>query len=314
MDVIQCLDERVGENHHLYRADCIDLIRQLPDDSVDLSIYSPPFSSLYIYNDSERDLGNSANDAEFLDHYWHMVKELLRVTRPGRQCVVHCKELVYYRNQRGTAGLRDLPGDLIRVHTEAGWDFHSRRTVWRCPVTEMTKTKAQGLLYKQLRADSTFSRAGLPEYMLWFRKWAKDGETVEPVAHDRENFPLDDWQKWASPVWIDTRATDVLNVRAARDERDEKHICPLPLDLIERPMIMGSAPGEVVLDPFAGICSTGVVALKHRRKFLGVELKDSYFRQGARYLDEIEAENAYPDLLEQMMGAGDVLHGETVAA
>lgn len=285
MAKVSCLNETHGNKFAAYNGDCVDVVRQLPDNRVGLSVFSPPFSGLYIYNDSENDMGNSANDAEFFEHYKFLVKELLRVTIPGRICAVHCKDLVYYKTQRGTAGLRDFPGDLIRAHTEAGFDFHSRITIWRCPVREMTKTKAHGLLYKQLRADSSFSRQGLPEYFVVFRKWAKEGDEINPVTHTHEDFPLDDWQNFASPVWMDTRETDVLNTDAARSVNDEKHICPMPLDITERVVRLWSNPGDVVLSPFMGIGSEGVVALKHGRKFVGVELKESYWRQASRYLD-----------------------------
>jgi len=282
---LRCLNSKIGGNFAAIHGDCVDVVRQLPSASVGFSVYSPPFSGLYIYNDSEADMGNSASDAEFLEHYRFMVGELYRVLKPGRLIAVHCKDLVYYRTQRGTAGLRDFPGDLVRAHTDAGFDFHSRVTIWRCPVREMTKTKAHGLLYKQLRADSTFSRQGLPEYYVVFRKWAADGEEVTPVTHTFEDFPLDQWQEWASPVWMETRETNVLNTEAARDPQDEKHICPLALDLIERAIILWSNPGDVVLSPFMGIGSEGVCALKHKRKFLGIELKESYWRQACKYLD-----------------------------
>jgi DNA modification methylase len=272
----------------------VDVLSQLPADSIDLSVYSPPFSGLYIYNDSAADMGNTADDAEFFEQYRHMVRELHRIMRPGRIVAVHCKDLVYYQNQGGTAGLRDFPGMLIREHIEAGFDFHSRVTVWRCPVREMTKTKARGLLYKQLRSDSTYSRQGLPEYFVVFRKWAKSEESaanVEPVTHTHESFPLPQWQEYASPVWMDTRETDVLN--AHRADGDEKHICPLPLDLIHRCVTLWSNPGDTVLSPFMGIGSEGYVALKQRRKFVGVELKESYWKQAVRNLEAVAAQ---PDL------------------
>lgn len=288
--MVKCLNDASGENWHAYHGDCCDVVAQLPDSSVHLSVYSPPFSGLYIYNDSEADMGNSSDDEEFFDHYRFFVGHLHRVTKPGRLCAVHCKDLVYYRNQRGTAGLRDFPGDLIRSHTDAGFDFHSRITIWRCPVREMTKTKAHGLLYKQLRADSTFSRQGLPEYFLLFRKWAKEGEAIEPVTHTFETFPLDRWQEWASPVWMETRETDVLHADAARAPNDERHICPMPLDLTTRVVTMWSNVGDVVLSPFMGIGSEGVVALRNYRKFIGVELKESYFRQACRYLSGADSQ------------------------
>jgi DNA modification methylase len=200
---------------------------------------------------------------------------------------VHCKDLVYYRTQTGhDAGLRDFPGLLVKEHTDAGFSFHSRVTIWRCPVREMTKTKAHGLLYKQIRGDSTFSRQGLPEYLMVFRKWAREGEEVSPVTHTHESFPLDQWQEWASPVWMHTRETDVLN--ATRDPKDEKHICPMPLDLTTRAITLWSNPGDTVLSPFMGIGSEGFCAMKLKRKFLGVELKDSYFRQACRNIGAAE--------------------------
>ncbi len=284
-----CLGEHHSDNAALYHGDCVDVLRQLPDSCVDHAVFSPPFSSLYIYSDSEADLGNSADDREFFEHYGFFADELTRVLKPGRCASVHCKDLVYYRNQRGTAGLRDFPGDLIRCHTARGLDYHSRVTVERCPVREMTKTKAHGLLYKQLRADSTFSRAGLPEYILTFRKWAKEGDLVTPVTHTHESFPLEQWQKWANPVWSDTRETDVIQARR-RSAQDEKHICPLPLDLIERCITLESNRGETVLSPFMGIGSEGYVARKLGRRFIGIELKREYFAQAVQNIEAVDSQ------------------------
>ena len=282
MDEIACLDSYHDERWSAYHGDCVDVLRQFPEKSIDFSVFSPPFSGLYIYNDSIADMGNCDSDAEFIDHYSFLVRELYRVTKPGRLCAVHCKDLVYYRTQRGTAGLRDFGGMLIRAHEAAGFDFHSRVTIWRCPVREMTKTKAHGLLYKQLRADSTFSRQGLPEYLLIFRRWAEEGEEVSPVTHTVDTFPLDQWQQWASPVWTDTRETDVLN--AERAPNDEKHICPMPLDLTTRAISLWSNPGDTVLSPFMGIGSEGVAALTTGRRFVGVELKREYWQQACAHL------------------------------
>jgi len=288
MAQIRCLNEKHGTNWAAYHGDCVDVVRQMPDNSVDFSVYSPPFSGLYIYNDSEADMGNCADDDEFLEHYQFLVEQLYRVMRPGRIVAVHCKDLVFSRNQRGTAGLRDFPGMLIRAHEQAGFTFHSRVTIWRCPVREMTKTKAHGLLYKQLRADSSFSRQGLPEYILAFRKWAdEEGTDVVPVTKTRDDFPLDWWQETASPVWMNTRETDVLN--AKREASDEKHICPMPLDLTTRATALWSNPGDVVLSPFMGIGSEGFAALKLHRRFVGVELKESYWRQATRHLSDAES-------------------------
>jgi DNA modification methylase len=285
---VRCLNDAHGEDWSAYHGDCVSVVKQLPESSIDFAVYSPPFSGLYIYNDSVADMGNCANDEEFIEQYRFLCAELFRVIRPGRLVAVHCKDLVYYRTQRGTAGLRDFPGMLIRAHEDAGFDFHSRVTIWRCPVREMTKTKAHGLLYKQLRADSSFSRQGLPEYMLIFRKWAEEGQEVRPVTHTHETFPLDQWQKWASPVWEDTRETDVLN--ASRDPDDEKHICPMPLDLTTRAVCLWSNRGDVVLSPFMGIGSEGVASLRSGRKFVGVELKESYFRQACEHMEGVSAQ------------------------
>jgi len=292
MAAINCLNEKHGQGFAAYQGDCCDVVRQMPDNSVDMSVYSPPFSGLYIYNDSVADMGNSANDDEFLEHYAHFCEELYRVMRPGRIVAVHCKDLVFYKNQRGTAGLRDFPGMLIRAHQDAGFTFHSRVTIWRCPVREMTKTKAHGLLYKQLRADSSFSRQGLPEYFVVFRKWAKelDEADVSPVTKTRADYPLEWWQEAASPVWMNTRETDVLN--SVRGPYDERHICPMPLDLTQKAVMLWSNPGDVVLSPFMGIGSEGYVALKHKRRFIGVELKQEYFAQASRHLAAAEANAA----------------------
>jgi DNA modification methylase len=300
---VHCLDSALGNAYAAYQGDCVDVVRQLPDASVGFSVFSPPFAGLYIYNDSIADMGNCATDDEFFTHYQFLARELYRVMQPGRLVAVHCKDLVYYQTQRGTAGLRDFPGGLVRIHTEAGFDFHSRVTIWRCPVREMTKTKAHGLLYKQLRADSSFSRQGLPEYLVVFRKWAKDGDEVAPITHTKDSFPLDQWQEWASPVWTTTRETDVLNADAARSPNDEKHICPMPLDLTTRAIVLWSNPGDVVLSPFMGIGSEGVAALRQRRRFIGVELKESYFRQAVQFLDAYDKQQS---LFSDDAGAHDL--------
>lgn len=292
MSVVKCLDEAHGEKWAMYLGDCVEVMRQLPDACVDLSVYSPPFSGLYIYNDSAADMGNNTSDESFFEQYDHCARELYRLTLPGRLAVVHCKDLVYYRNQEGTAGLRDFPGDLIRSHLRAGFDYHSRVTIWRCPVREMTKTKAHGLLYKSLRADSSFSRQGLAEYLVIFRKWAEEGESLRPVTHTTDSFPLERWQEWASPVWDDTRETDCLN--SERGPNDEKHICALPLEIASRAIQLWSNPGDTVMSPFAGIGSEGYMATKLGRRFLGIELKKEYWQQACRHLSGIEAQ---PNLL-----------------
>jgi len=292
--MIKCLASSIGDNYALYHGDTVAVLPQIPDNSIDMHLYSPPFSNVYTYSDHVRDMGNVTNDEQFGEAYAFLVKELYRTLRPGRICAVHCKDLVYYRTQRGTAGLRDFPGDLIRMHTAAGFDLHSKVTIWKCPVTEMQRTKAHGLLYSQLRRDSTFSRQGCAEYLMIFRKWAgEEDDGVVPVTHSLESggvnhIELDQWQEWASPVWMTVDQTNVLNVQQARDDKDEKHMCPLQLDVIERAVKLWTNPGEVVLSPFAGVGSEGVGALTYGRKFVGVELKDSYFHHAIRNLDEID--------------------------
>lgn len=285
--MIRCLNEAHGRGFAAYHGDCVDVVRQLPDASVGFSVYSPPFSNLFVYSDSVADMGNSASDEEFAEHYGYLVRELARVTKPGRLSAVHCSDLPFTKWKDGRIGIKDLSGQIIRVHEAEGWTLHSRVTVWKCPVVEMTRTKALGLLYKQLKKDSTRSRQGMADYVLVFRA---PGENAEPVAHSERDFPLDQWQQWASPVWMDIQQTNTLNVQAARDPKDERHICPLQLDLIERALVMWSNRGDTVLSPFMGIGSEGVVSLRTGRKFIGVELKDSYFNQAIRYLQAEDAQ------------------------
>lgn len=299
---MKVIDQAFGNDWALYNADCVPFTRGLPANSIDLAVYSPPFSSLYIYGDSEADMGNCADDDEFFEQYGHFVRAMHRALRPGRLCAVHVKDLVYYQNSspRGTAGLRAFSDRCTAVHIEAGFDFHSRITIARSPVREMQKTKAHGLLYKTLRKDTTFSRMGLPEYLMLYRKWASEGDSVVPVTQTKEGFTLDQWQRWASPVWNEDfkelPETDVLNVKVAREDRDEKHLCPMPLNITRRAVLMWSNPGETVYSPFAGIGSEGWVALQEGRKFVGCELKDAYFAQATRNLAEAERAASAGDL------------------
>lgn len=289
MAAIRCLGEAHGDRWSAYNADCVDLVRQLPDASVGFSIYSPPFANIFVYSDSVADMGNCASDDEFAQHYRYLIAEKLRVTKPGRLTAVHCSDLPSSKWKDGVIGLKDFPGEIIRSHQDAGWVFHSRVTVWRDPVVEMTRTKALGLLYKQLQKDSTRSRQGMADYVLVFRK---PGENADPVGHRPQHFPVSQWQQWASPVWMDIQQTNTLNVTMARDHADERHVCPLQLDLIERAITLWSNPGDVVLSPFMGIGSEGVVSVKLKRRFIGVELKTSYFRQASRYLDQADRSSA----------------------
>lgn len=282
---MKCLNESHGERFAAYHGDCVSVVSQLPDASVDFSIYSPPFSNLFTYSDSQADMGNSANDAEFLQHYGFLLKEMYRVTLPGRLTAVHCSDLPLQKWKDGMIGIKDLSGDIVAAHQAAGWVLHSRITIWKSPVVEMTRTKALGLLYKQLLKDSGRSRAGMPDYLLVFRK---DGDNPKPITHDRAHFSVDQWQEWASPVWMTVQQTRTLNVVAARENKDEKHLCPLQLDVIDRALTLWSNPDDVVLSPFLGIGSEGVCSLNQCRRFIGVELKESYFRMASQYLNSAD--------------------------
>lgn len=286
---IRCLNQKTGDNYSALRGDCVDVVRQLPDKSIGFSVYSPPFGDLFIYSDSEADMGNSSSDGEFFDHYEFLIAEMARVTKPGRLTAVHCSDLPFRKWKDGKLGIKDFSGDIVRAHERHGFTLHSRITIWKDPVVEMTRTKALGLLFKQLQKDSSKSRAGMPDYLLVFKA---PGENDEPIGHKPEEFPVSQWQQWASPVWMDIQQTNTLNVKMAKENKDEKHLCPLQLDLIERAIVLWSNPGDVVLSPFMGIGSEGYMSLKLRRKFIGVELKETYWAQACRNMDGVEANGA----------------------
>lgn len=280
---IRCLNSDAGENWQAIHGDCVDVLSQFPEGSIGFSVYSPPFGSLFVYSESAADMGNSTDD-EFAVHYGYLVREKFRVTAPGRLTAVHCSDLPMTKWKDGAVGIKDFSGQIIKLHEDAGWILHGRRTIWKCPVVEMTRTKHVGLLYKQLQKDSSKSRGGMPDYLLTF---IKPGENARPIVHTPQNFPLDQWQEWASPVWMSINQTNVLNVQSARERGDERHLCPLQLDVIERALIMWSNAGDVVLSPFMGIGSEGYVSLQMGRKFIGVELKESYYRQAVANLDAV---------------------------
>lgn len=275
-----------GENWALYLADTVEVMHGLPDGLIDCAIFSPPFSDLFVYSDSERDMGNCGSHSEFMEHYRFFAEGLFKAMKPGRIVCVHCTDLPTRKGRDGFIGLHDFSGDLIEAHQSAGFVYHARCTIWKDPVVEMQRTKALGLLYKQLKKDSAMSRVGMPDYMLFFRK---DEKNPNPITHEPEDLPVEQWQELASPVWMTVRQGHVLNGRMARGEEDEKHICPLQLDVIERCLTLYSNPGDLVLDPFNGIGSTGFQAVKMGRKYIGVELKPEYAAQAARFLAEAEA-------------------------
>jgi hypothetical protein len=286
MATIRCLNSDAGNRWQAINGDCVDVLSQLPSDSVGFSVYSPPFGSLFVYSDSAADMGNST-DAEFATHYAYLVREKFRITQPGRLTAVHCSDLPMTKWKDGAVGIKDFSGQIIRIHEDAGWILHGRRTIWKCPVVEMTRTKHVGLLYKQLQKDSSKSRGGMPDYLLTF---IKPGDNAELISHTPADFPLDQWQEWASPVWMSVDQSNVLNVKMAREGADERHLCPLQLDVIDRALIMWSNPGNVVVSPFMGIGSEGVRSLTLGRKFFGVELKESYWRQACKYLRSQEGQ------------------------
>lgn len=275
-----------GDNWAIYNADCVEFLAGMPNGSVDLAIFSPPFSDLFVYSDSERDMGNCGSHDEFMHHYAFFARNLIRAMKPGRMVCVHCTDLPTRKGKDGFIGMHDFSGDLIRAHRDAGFVYHARATIWKDPVVEMQRTKALGLLYKQLKKDSAMSRVGMPDYMLFFRK---DEPNPQAITHHPDDLPVEMWQELASPVWMTVNQTKVLNGRQAKGDKDEKHICPLQLDVIERCITLYSNPGDVVFDPFNGIGSTGYQAIKMDRKYIGVELKPEYASQAAKFIAEAEA-------------------------
>ena len=277
----------IGEGSEMRLRDCVEQVATLADESIDFSVYSPPFASLYTYSDSERDMGNSKDYAEFTAHYQFLLRELYRATMPGRLTAVHCMNLPTSKSHHGYIGLRDFRGDIIRAHEAEGWIYHSEVCIWKDPVTAMQRTKALGLLHKQLKKDSCMSRQGIPDYLVIMRK---PGENPERVEHTNETFPVQVWQNYASPVWMDINPSDTLQYMSAREHNDERHICPLQLEVIRRALKMWSNPGDLVLSPFGGIGSEGHVSLQMGRRYLGIELKRSYFNQAVKNLRQSTAQ------------------------
>jgi hypothetical protein len=276
-------DTREGDGWKIQLGDCVDVARAIPDDSLDFSVFSPPFSSLYTYSNSDRDMGNSKNDDEFFTHFKFLVSELYRAIKPGRNISVHCMNLPSSKTHHGYIGIRDFRGDIIRLFQGAGFIFHSEVCVWKDPVVAMQRTKALGLLWKQIKKDSAMSRQGIPDHVVTFRK---PGENPNRVSHTPEEFPVGLWQELASPCWMDIKQSNTLNRKMAREENDERHICPLQLDLIERLLFLWTKPGDLVFSPFTGIGSEGYVARSMGRQFVGAELKPSYFTLACQNLDQ----------------------------
>lgn len=302
MAVIQ---QKLTDQYALYHGDCVEVLPGLPDGSVHLSVYSPPFSDLYNYSSDDRDMSNCATHEQFLEHYEFLIREIARLTMPGRLSAVHCMDL-----KKGS-GLRDFPGEIIALHEKHGFVYHSRHVIWKEPLKVAIRTRSQGLMHKQIVKDSTVCRVALPDYVLAFRKKGKNpvpvahplglshyagGRIVPPKLLHKYRGWLDPktnklshwiWQKYASAFWDDIRNERLLPYREAKDQDDEKHVCPLQLDVIERCLTLWSNPGETVLTPFMGVGSEVYCAVKNGRKGIGVELKPSYFRQACRNVESI---------------------------
>lgn len=270
------LDQVVANRYALYHGDSVEITTQIPDNSIHYTLFSPPFSQLYTYSNSDRDMGNSKNDEEFYNHFKFLASELYRITMPGRLLSFHCMDLPLMKQRDGVIGLKDFPALMLRIFQDCGFIYHSKVTIWKSPVVEMQRTKALGLLHKQIKKDSSMSRQGLPDYIVTVRK---PGENPERITHTNESFPVDVWQNYASPVWMDIRQSDTLQRKSARAEKDEKHIAPLQLEVIQRCVELWTNPNDIVFDPFGGIGSTAYVALTMGRRAISSELKDSYFEQ-----------------------------------
>lgn len=296
------MKEILCEQYALYLGDCVEVAAQMPSNSVHLEVFSPPFANLYIYSDDLRDMGNCKDEEEFFRNMDFLTPNLYRVLMPGRLCAVHCKQLARYKGRDGAAGWYDFRGDIIRHFEKHGFQYHSEIVIWTDPVLEMQKTKTQRLLYCNLQKDASVSGSGMPEYVCLFRKTPAEGDETAAIKHyktlqeaekhggdESQVIDLPMWQRYASPVWFDIRRTDVLNARFAKGENDEKHICPLQLEVIRRIVRLWSNPDETVFTPFAGIGSEMYVALEQKRKAVGVELKPEYFDQAAQFCDSVIA-------------------------
>jgi hypothetical protein len=287
-------DEATGANWRLLLGDSCERMAEIPDESVGLSVYSPPFASLFTYSPSPRDLGNSASRGEFFEHYGFIIRENLRITAPGRICAVHVQQLTTTMTTNGVIGMTDFRGQVIAAYMDNGWIFHGEVTIDKDPQAQAIRTKAQALMFVTKNRDSSMTRPALADYLLLFRK---PGENAVQIKTDVTN---EEWIDWARPVWLDIRETNTLNARVARDSADERHICPLQLDFIDRVVRLWSNPGETVFSPFAGIGSEVYTAVKRGRRGLGIELKPSYWRTACENLRQLEIEMDMPSLFDEV--------------
>lgn len=307
---MKVLNQRFGNNWAAYHGDCVEVIKGFPDNSIHYSIFSPPFANLFTYSDSDRDMGNSKNDDDFTVHFNHIVNELFRVIMAGRLVSIHCMDLLATISHDGFIGLKDFSGMMIKIFQDAGFIYHSRVCIWKDPLIQAVRTKVLSLAHKQISKDSSRCNMGLPDYIITMRK---PGINPEPVSHGRgfesyigdmpepkkaktdnartNKYSHEIWQRYASPVWFDINQTRTLNIQAARSENDEKHICPLQLDTIARCLELWSNKNDTILSPFGGIGSEGYEAIQMDRKYIGIELKKSYFDQMVKNLEMID--NSY---------------------
>lgn len=302
---MDCVNKYIGNGCALYNGDSVELIKAFPDESMHFEIYSPPFSSLYTYSNSDRDLGNSKTDEQFFEHFHFLTTELFRILKPGRMMAVHCMNLPTSKERDGFIGIKDFRGELIREFQSVGFIYHAEVCIWKNPVTAMQRTKALGLLHKQIKKDSCMSRMGIPDYVVIMRK---PGDNPERVTHTNDTYPVSEWQNVASPiweydhspVWWDINQSDTLNVRMARDGRDERHICPLQLPVIERLVKLYTNPNDIVFTPFLGIGSEVYQSILMGRRGIGIELKKSYFDCAVENVKNAEIEASQPTLFDFM--------------
>lgn len=276
---MKCLNQVINERYSIYNGDSCEIMNDIPDNSIHYSIFSPPFADLYVYSNSERDMGNCRSKSEFYEHFKFIVKELYRITMNGRLVSFHCMNLPTMKQKDGFIGISDFRGELIKLFQDCGFIFHSEVCIWKDPVIAMQRTKALGLLHKQIKKDSAMCRQGIPDYLITMRK---PGDNPEKITHTNESFPVQVWQNYASPIWMDINPSDTLQRNSARDEKDEKHICPLQLDVIRRAINLWTNENDIVFTPFMGIGSEVYQALKMNRRGVGIELKESYYEQAVK--------------------------------
>lgn len=293
-------DDAHGENWHLMLGDSCERLAELDDDSIGLSVYSPPFASLFTYSPSVRDLGNASSREDFIEHYGFIIREMLRVTMPGRVTCVHVQQLTTTKNLTGTIGLTDFRGDVIRAYLDAGWIFHGEVTVDKDPQAQAIRTKAQALMFVTKNRDSAMTRPALADYLLIFRKSGDNPIPIRQTDGHPTRVSNDEWIEWARPVWLGIRETRTLNARLGREDADERHICPLQLDFIERCVRLWSNPGETVLSPFAGIGSEVYTAVRLGRWGVGIELKPSYWASAVDVLRDLESDMSTPTLMDAL--------------